>query len=200
MPFRDADIAARMALRLLRGEGGADAARAWCDRHGLAAVPYLAPDALGTQTARRRPAEAALRRIAVRHGVDAVADAFPGAAGELRTLLTAHPAQTGLARRPKYAGWANLAVLPPVLLRDRDRALPPEAVRTLVELLALPDAPGADVVEKTCDPVSLAGFGLALFERWRAGGMPPDGRWALEQLARIGDDAAVRAVQTALRG
>ncbi|MEV5827400.1 DUF4132 domain-containing protein [Spirillospora sp. NPDC052242] len=200
VPFRDADVAAQMAARLLRGGPLADAARDWCDRHGPAAAPYLAPDALGTRTGARRAAEAALRRIADRHGVDAVAAAVPEAAAELRTLLTAHPAQTGLARRPKFDGWANVAALPPVLLRGGDRVLPPDAVRTLVELLALPGAPGADAVEEVCDPGSLAEFGLALFERWRVGGMPSDGRWALEQLARTGDDAAVRAVMRALRG
>ncbi|MFV2216051.1 DUF4132 domain-containing protein [Actinomadura sp. LOL_016] len=200
VPFRVADVAARMAGRLLRGGPPADAARAWCDRHGPAAVPYLAPAALGTRTAPRRAAEAALRRIAARHGVDAVTGAFPEAAGELRTVLTAHPAQTGLARRPKYDAWASTAALPRVLLRGGERTLPAEAVRTLVELLALPDVPGADAVETACDPGSLAEFGLALFERWRAGGMPSDGRWALEQLARTGDDAAVRALVRALRG
>ncbi|MFD0906003.1 DUF4132 domain-containing protein [Actinomadura sediminis] len=200
VPFRDAEVAAQMAGRLLRGGPLADAARAWCDRHGPGAVPYLAPGDLGTRTGPRRAGEEALRRIADRHGVDAVADAVPRAADELRALLTAHPAQTGLARRPKFDGWANVAALPPVLLRGRDRVLPPAAVRTLVELLALPGTPGADAVEEVCDPASLAEFGLALFERWRVGGMPSDGRWALEQLARTGDDAAVRAVARALRG
>ncbi|RSN53922.1 DUF4132 domain-containing protein [Actinomadura sp. WAC 06369] len=200
VPFRDAEVAAQMAGRLLRGGPAGEAARDWCDRHGPAAAPYLAPDALGTRTGARRAAEAALRRIAARHGTDAVAAAVPAAAEELRTLLTAHPAQTGLARRPKLDGWANLAALPPVLLRGGDRVLPAEAVRTLVELLALPDDGGAGAVEEVCDPGSLAEFGLALFERWRVGGMPSDGRWALEQLARTGDDAAVRAVLRALRG
>ncbi|MFD0906002.1 DUF4132 domain-containing protein, partial [Actinomadura sediminis] len=149
--------------------------------------------------ARRRGPEAVLRRIAGRHSVDAVVNAVPAAADGLRTVLTAHPAATGLLRRPKLAAWADPAVLPRVLLRGRERALAPETTRTLLELLAMPELGGLDDVERVCDPASLAEFGLALFEGWRAAGMPADHGWALARLDRLADDTAVPVLAPLIR-
>ncbi|MFD0903297.1 serine/threonine-protein kinase, partial [Actinomadura sediminis] len=47
VPFLDAEVTAVMGDWLARGTGAAAAARDWCDRHGLAAVPFAAPAALG---------------------------------------------------------------------------------------------------------------------------------------------------------
>ncbi|MBE1537236.1 DUF4132 domain-containing protein [Actinomadura algeriensis] len=203
VPFLDAEVAAAMGDWLARGTRGAAAARDWCDRHGLAAVPFAAPAALARPAARRRAAEAVLRRLAERHGADAVVDAVPGAdpetAAALRAVLAAHPAATGLLRRPKHGLWADPAVLPRVFLRGRERALAPETTRTLIDLLAMPELDGMDVVERECDPESLAAFGLALLNGWLAAGMPADGGWALTRLARIGDDRAVEVLAPLIR-
>ncbi|OLT21770.1 hypothetical protein BJF79_46620, partial [Actinomadura sp. CNU-125] len=199
VPFLDAGVAEVMGDWLARGTRGAAAARDWCDRHGLAAVPFVVPAALAKPVVRRRAAEAVLRRVAERHGVDAVAGVVPAAADGLRAVLAAHPAATGLLRRPKPGVWADPAVLPPVFLRDRKRVLSPETARTLVELLAMPELDGMDVVERECDPESLAGFALALFEGWLSAGMPADGAWALTRLARFGDDRAVPVLAPLVR-
>ncbi|QFG20418.1 DUF4132 domain-containing protein [Actinomadura sp. WMMB 499] len=199
VPFLDAEVAALMGDWLARGTRGAAAARDWCDRHGLAAVPFAVPAALGPHAARRRAGEAVLRRVAERHGVGAVAGAVPAAADELRAVLAAHPAATGLLRRPKLANWADPAVLPRVLLRGRERALGPEPTRTLLELLAMPELDGMDAIERACDPESLARFGLALFQGWLSAGMPAEYGWALARLDRIGDDAAVPVLTPLIR-
>ncbi|MFV2178524.1 DUF4132 domain-containing protein [Actinomadura sp. LOL_016] len=199
VPFLDAEVAALMGDWLARGTRAAPVARDWCDRHGPAVVPFVVPAALGRHAALRRGAEAVLRRVAERHGVDTVASAVPEAADDVRAVLTAHPAATGLLRRPKPGLWADPAVLPRLLLRGRDRVLAPETTRTLLELLALPELGGVDVIERECDPESLAAFGLALFESWRSAGMPPDGGWALTQLARFGDDTAVPVLEPLIR-
>ncbi|WP_051712745.1 DUF4132 domain-containing protein [Spirillospora albida] len=192
LPFLDAEVAALMAGWLRQeGKGTALTARAWLDRHGLDAVPRLAPAALAKPAAARRNAEAALRHIAAAHGTDPVADAVPEAADGLRALLTAHPAQTGLAPRPRTAGWLNLPALPQPLLRGRGQALPHDAVRTLLELLSLPVPYGRDAIREACDPASLAEFGWALLERWRAAGHPARDGWALAQLGTTGDDGTV---------
>ncbi|QFG20417.1 DUF4132 domain-containing protein [Actinomadura sp. WMMB 499] len=199
LPFLDSAVAELMCGWLTRGKRAAPAAREWGDRHGLAAVPFLAPPALGKPGAARRNAEAMLRRIAARHGGDAVAAAVPAAAEELRTVLAAHPAATRLHRRPDLPVWADPDALPRVLLRGRERALPPVSMRALAETFALPGTPGADTVREACDPASLAAFGLAVFEGWRAAGMPAAGRWALAQLGRTGDDSTVAVLDPLIR-
>ncbi|RSN53921.1 DUF4132 domain-containing protein [Actinomadura sp. WAC 06369] len=199
VPFLDAEVTAVMGAWLARGTRGADAARDWCDRHGLAAVPFAAPAALARPAARRRAAEAVLRRVAEKHGVDAVADAVPAAADALRTVLTAHPAATGLLRRPKVPTWADPALLPRVLLRGREQALRPETTETFVELLAMPELGDLDAVARVCDPASLAEFGLALFEGWRSDRMPAEHGWALARLDRLADDSAVPVLAPHIR-
>ncbi|MEV5827402.1 DUF4132 domain-containing protein [Spirillospora sp. NPDC052242] len=196
LPYTGEEIALWMGDRLPR-PGGAHLTETWFDRHGLAAVPYLVPAALGTKAKPRRAAETALRHLADRHGADAVvaaaADAFPAAAADaLRDVLSAHPVRTGLARRPKTPDWADAAGLPPVLLRDGGAALPPDAARALVDLLALPDPYEVGAMRDACDPASLAAFGLALFDRWLAAGAPAKESWALLQLGRTGDGGTVR--------
>jgi hypothetical protein len=56
------------AERLVRIKAARPHALRWLDRHGLAAVPYLVPDALFVDKDRRQYAEAALNHLAVRHG------------------------------------------------------------------------------------------------------------------------------------
>ncbi|WP_026404754.1 DUF4132 domain-containing protein [Actinomadura rifamycini] len=211
LPYLDAEVALLMGGWLRRRLHAAADAREWLDRHGLAAVPLLAPAALGRKARPRSNAECALRRIAGRHGVAAVAAAVPPAADALTELLSAHPVRTGLIERPKLTGWPDPALLPPLLLRGRDRVLPPAAMRAAVELLALAPGTGGDgaggdgaaddaaVLGEVCDPASLAEFGLALFGKWRAAGAPPDGGWALTQLARTGDDTAVPVLEPLIR-
>ncbi|MBE1537247.1 DUF4132 domain-containing protein [Actinomadura algeriensis] len=196
LPFLDAAVAVDMAGGLT---GGSEAAREWFDLHGTAAVPYLAPAALGPAGKARGAAEHALRRLAARHGADAVAEACPGASDELRALLTAHPAQTGLVKPPRIGGWVAETALPQVLYRGGERALPAADVPRLLELLALPVRYGTDELRAAFEPASLAELGWSVFAHWNDLGRPSKESWALAQLGGSGDDEAVRRLAPLIR-
>ncbi|MEV5827380.1 DUF4132 domain-containing protein [Spirillospora sp. NPDC052242] len=199
LPFLSAPIAAAAADALFRRGAGAAGAAAWLDLHGTDTVPYLAPAALGEPGKARRAAEHALRRLAVRHGLDAVAAAFPAAPDALRTLLAAHPAQTGLVKRAAIGDWVRQAALPQVLLRGGDRALPQDALPRLLELLALPVPYGLDELRAAFEPASLAELGWSVFAHWVDLGRPSKENWALVQLGNSGDDEAVRRLVPLIR-
>ncbi|TNY37253.1 DUF4132 domain-containing protein [Thermomonospora catenispora] len=204
LPFRSAEVALLMAAWLAHGKKGLDAAEAWLDRHGTAAVPLLVPAALDKPAKRWRPAEAALRHIADRHGIAEVVHAARAAHGDeaadaVEAVLRVHPACTGLVKPAKIGDWVRPAALPQVLLRDRRHALPAEAVQILLEALALPVPYGMEEIKEACAPDSLAEFGWALFTAWRDhGGRSADG-WAFRQLGRTGDDETARRLTPVIR-
>ncbi|WNV92158.1 DUF4132 domain-containing protein [Umezawaea sp. Da 62-37] len=94
-------------------------------------------------------------------------------------------------------------MLPPVLLRGTNQALPAEAVGTLLTLLALstPNDGHADLkaVREACDEVSLARFSWELFEVWRANGMPATDGWVFTALGLLGDDEVARGLVPLIR-
>ncbi|MEU5152698.1 DUF4132 domain-containing protein [Glycomyces sp. NPDC021274] len=191
--------AARIAAeRLARLKGARPSAIRWLERHGLAAVPYLVPDALGADKKRRSYAEAALLLLAARHGDTAVAAGAetygPEAAAAIRALLDVDPFEPRVSV-PKPGSWATPLILPQVLLKGGERALPAEAVAHLITVLALGtpdyDYPGVAVVAEACDRASLTRFSRALFDRWTAVGSPAKDSWAFTQLMHFADDAAV---------
>ncbi|WP_433137338.1 DUF4132 domain-containing protein [Actinomadura nitritigenes] len=104
---------------------------------------------------------------------------------DLPAVLAGRPA------RGTRTDWADPASLPRILTRDRDRALPADATKRLLVLLAR-KAPEAADVRDFCDRHSLAEFSWALFQRWYALGAPTRHNWALAQLGLIGDDTTVR--------
>ncbi|MEV5830343.1 DUF4132 domain-containing protein [Spirillospora sp. NPDC052242] len=188
VPFRDAEVAERMAGWLARGVEPLGPVRDWFARHGADAVPLLVPAALGRPGARRRQAEHALRHIAELADTGRVV-AAAGEHGEAVERLLTAPALPPVL--PKIPAWASPDVLPQVRLRDRSTALPAEAAAHLVTALAVA-APGLEEVRAACDPASLAGFAWALFEKWLAEGAPPRDDWTLRALGLVGDDDTVR--------
>ncbi|WP_067824138.1 DUF4132 domain-containing protein [Actinomadura kijaniata] len=207
LPLRDAEVAGVMADWLVRRKATRSVARAWFGRHGTAAVPFLVPVALGPAGQERRNAEGALRFLAARSGAGAVvAEARPfgeEATAAVEALLSADPLEVLPARMPRLGAWAAPALLPQVLLRDRSTALPATAVGHLLSMMALSKPgehyPGLAVVRELCDPASLAEFSWAVFETWRAHGLPRRDGWALTQLGALGDDATVRRLAPLLR-
>ncbi|MFC3494403.1 DUF4132 domain-containing protein [Glycomyces rhizosphaerae] len=199
--------AARIAAeRLERLKSARTSAIEWFERHGLAAVPFLVPDALGSDKRLRRYAEFALAHLASRHGKEAITAAAAEYGTEAAEAITALLEVDPLVPRvkvPKLGNWITPLILPQVLLKGGERALPAEAIPHLITVLALgtPDYayPGIAVVAEACDRDSLARFSRALFDRWTAIGAPAKDAWALTQLIHFADDATVWALAPLIR-
>ncbi|MBT2211615.1 DUF4132 domain-containing protein [Actinomadura sp. NEAU-AAG7] len=207
MPYLSDDVARTMADWLLRRKRAGETARAWFRRHGLAAAPALLPGALGPSGTERRAAEGALRFIAAEHGAEGIVEAArvhgDAAVGAIAALLSADPLDILPAKVPVIGDWADVRLLPQLLLRDSERALPGAAARHVLTMLALSrpgeEYAGVAAVRDLCDPASLAEFGWAVFGRWEAHGAPSKDGWALTQLGLTGDDETVRRLAPMIR-
>ncbi|MEU9023696.1 DUF4132 domain-containing protein [Actinomadura sp. NPDC048394] len=171
-------------------------------RYPVQAVRGLAPFVQG-QTVRSLQAAGLVRSLL--HAEPELAKALPpGTAEELlprRSVPDCDDLPAALAGRPARStktDWADPALLPRILTRGRDRALPEDATKRLLGLLAK-KAPEAADVRGFCDPHSLAEFSWAVFQRWYALGAPSKHNWALAQLGLIGDDTTVRRLAPLIR-
>ncbi|MGW1358230.1 DUF4132 domain-containing protein [Streptomyces chartreusis] len=207
LPYLSVEVAALVCDWLARLKSADATARAWLVRHGLAAVPFLVPHAVGRPGTVRRGAEQALRLVADAQGgeavLKAVAECGQEAAVIVGELLAADPLESALpTRMPVVGAWADPALLPQILLTEGG-ALPADAVRHAVTLLALSKPgevyPGLDVLTGSCRADSLAAFAWGLFEQWRLAGMPSKESWALHALGWLGDDETVRRLTPVLR-
>ncbi|MFG3341479.1 DUF4132 domain-containing protein [Glycomyces sp. NPDC048151] len=202
LPIANLQAARDMAEALVRLKSVRATAIAWLDRHTADAAVLLVPDALGADRTLRKHAETALAFLVARHGADLVREAAKHygdeAAAALEPLVDADPLDPVGVAIPKQAAWAAPPLLPQVLLRGGERALPPSAVEHLLTVLALatPEYPyaGVEVVAEACDRPSLSRFSLALFERWLQAGAHTGETWALTQLALFADDHTVRTL------
>ncbi|MFC5751523.1 DUF4132 domain-containing protein [Actinomadura rugatobispora] len=212
LPFLAPEVAVLQARWLVRLKTARKHALAWFARHGTEAAMMLVPDALGAPGPARANAEGALRHLAAGHlatghGADEVVEVarrYGDQAGEaIAALLASDPLDVLPARMPGLPDWADPLVLPQVLLRGRDRALPAEATAHLLTMLAMsrPDGvyPGVGIVRDACDPESLAEFSWAVFRRWQIHDSPSKDGWALDQLAWLGDDGTVRRLTPVVR-
>ncbi|MER7846250.1 DUF4132 domain-containing protein [Kitasatospora sp. NPDC096077] len=208
LPYLDVRVAETMADWLVRLKSAGNTARSWFARHGLDAARLLVPAATGKAGAARRGAEHALRLIGGAHGAEAVravaGEYGPEAQEVVGALLSADPLVNVLpATVPQPGDWAEPVMLPQLLVRGGGGALPAEAVRHVLTVLALSKSgefyPGLDQVVELCEPRSLSEFGWAVFEQWRLGGMPAQDGWALHALGRLGDDGTVRRLTPVLR-
>ncbi|WP_067457332.1 DUF4132 domain-containing protein [Actinomadura macra] len=209
LPFLDARVARLVAGWLPgRGDEARETARSWLVRHGVEAVPYLLPDALGVRESLREKAGTALRVLAAAYSpervIEAAPDHGPAVAAIVAGVPRLDPGDPWLIRLvdpPAPVAWTDAPTLPPVTLGGT--ALAPETAAHLVTMLALstPDRPfpGLAEVRAACEPGSLAAFAWALFERWEAAGAPPDGVWALTGLGVLGDDTTVRRLTPIIR-
>ncbi|WP_240434673.1 DUF4132 domain-containing protein [Streptomyces sp. YIM 130001] len=208
LPFLSTEVAALVGDWLLQAKAAESTARGWLARHGLAAVPYLLPAAVGPVGTARSGAEAALKLLAVRHGIEAVREAAaPGgqeAAGIVAEILDSDPMEFALPKRvPALPAWADPAALPQILLTDGGGALCADATRHALTMLAMSRPgdtyPGVAVLRQHCTPASLAAFAWGLFERWQLVGMPGKEGWVLDALGLLGDDETVRRLSPLLR-
>ncbi|RRS00743.1 DUF4132 domain-containing protein [Glycomyces terrestris] len=198
VPIRSAAAAALAADWFARLKSARVHAADWLDHHGAHAVPYLVPCALGEDKRLRDGGEAALRHLARRLGdravLDAAAPSGPAALARVEALLATDP-RVPLAGAVTPGAWADPAMLPPVMLRGNELALPADTVRHLVAALALWTPrlpfPGVDDFAAHCDPASLRRFSLALFDLWLRAEAPAKDSWAVDQLGAFGDDETV---------
>ncbi|GAA4226414.1 hypothetical protein GCM10022254_11370 [Actinomadura meridiana] len=200
LPFLTERVAALMADWAVRLKTARPIAHDWFARHRIGAAVQLVPTALGPHCRARSAAEFALLHIADNEGDAAVVGAAhiygADAAAAVTKLLEPGADRLPPVRVPTIGAWADPALLPRVLLEGRDRALPADAVHTLLTTLALPLPGGArpdvsDVV-RACDAESLAAFSWDVFQRWDAAGHPAKDGWALTQLGLLGGDPAAR--------
>jgi hypothetical protein len=209
LPYRSVEVARRMADWLTRLTSSAALARTWLKRHGAAAAPLLAPDAVGPAGKARTAAEHALRLLAGQLGTEAVVGRVAAvhgkeAAAVLEEALAADPLVNALpVKMPDPCAWADPALLPQILLADGSGALPDEAVRHVVTMLQLSKPgdlyPGVPVLREYCEARSLAEFAWACFETWRFNGMPAKDTWPLLTLGVFGDDDTVRRLTPVIR-
>ncbi|MQM28639.1 DUF4132 domain-containing protein [Glycomyces albidus] len=198
VPIRSAEAAALAADWFARLKSARVHAADWLDRHGEHAVPYLVPCALGADKRLRDGGEAALRYLARRLGGQAVLRAAepsgPAAHARVADLLATDP-RVPLAGTVKPGAWADPDMLPPVMLRGNETALPAASVRHLIAALALWSPrlpfPGVDDFAAHCDPGSLQRFSLALFDLWLRAEAPSKDSWAVDQLGAFGNDDTV---------
>ncbi|MEV8532391.1 DUF4132 domain-containing protein [Streptomyces sp. NPDC051211] len=207
LPFLELGVARRLADWLVRLKTAGRTARAYFVRHGADAARLLVPDALGTIASMRTAAETALKVIAAAHGPEpvlaAAAEYGPEAAEVVELLLSADPFEAALpARLPVVGGWVEPHGLPQLKLTT-GQALPAEATRHLLMMMALskPDTPypGIGEVQPLFEAESLAEFAWALFEEWRLVGMPAKEAWILHALGYLGDDETVRRLTPLIR-
>jgi predicted DNA-binding WGR domain protein len=207
LPVLDTEVASVMASAMTRRKMARPVVRAWLRQHGLATLPYLLPTALGRAGKARDAAEAMLRALAQEGDAPVVAEAMRLAGAEagegVARVLATDPLELLPKKLPVPGAWADPAALPQIRLRGSQVALPTASTADLLTMFALgtPDEPygGVTQVAEVCDPGSLAGFGWAVFEAWRAAGMPPKDGWALTSLAAVGDDETVRRLAPVIR-
>lgn len=206
LPFVNLDVARLAAAAVSRSRTERAFGRAWLDRHAAVAAAFLIPDAVGKDAKLRKAAAGALRHLATadRSSVDEQAAVYgEAAAAAITAMLEADPLDPQVARIPKPGAWADPAMLPQVVLRGGEAALPEAAVRRLMTALAMDDPdryyPGVDLLAAECDPASLTAFSWGLFELWLSAGSPAKDAWAMDQLRRFADEDTVRRLTALTR-
>jgi hypothetical protein len=181
-------------------------AEEWFGRNGDDAVRCLVPAALAQVGRPREQAGARLRSIAD-HGwsdpVTVTREAYgPEAAIAVEALLQDRPGVVPKVM-PTLPPWAAPDNLPPIVLADGSAALPPEAVRIVLQMLSIskPGAPYPDLaaVRAVCDRASLAGFVNALFDFWSLVAYPATAGWVLAAQGVFGDDDTVERLTPLIR-
>lgn len=209
MPYdiaRAAPVVARAyaELKKLRSD-----AERWLRLHPSAAIAGLLPAAVGKASKARTHAETALRFLAGEGHRDAILAAAKtaGALEQTIAVLDFDPLDLYPAKIPPLPAFADPGKLTAPVLTAKDGrrggALPPDAVRNLVTMLAisLVDGPyaGLEIAKQTCTKASLAAFAWDVFTGWLLSGASSKEQWAMNALAHLGDDECARKLAAKVR-
>jgi hypothetical protein len=206
-PVSGPEVALLMAGWLARVRSARPVAVTWFARHTVVAARALTPVAVGRIGQARSDAEGALRAMAgAGHDTEvraAAAGYGPEAAAAVGEILAVDPLTILPVPLPPLPDWAGPAAMPLVRLTGGRGALPAEAVRHLLTMLAISRAgtpyPGLAQVIAACEAADLAELAWSLFTEWREAGHPPKQNWALDALALLGDDETVRRLAPVIR-
>ena len=210
----DAPELAVIALRARRKMKVAlDATTDWLLAHPDTSAQVMLRQLFGADDAAREDVRAALHVLAARGLRDALVQAADGLGAPVRAALDVELAADPLLRLPpripKLPTWFDVAKVHRPRLRDSGAALPDDALRNLVTMLAIsrPEQPyaGLDAVRAACTPASLAEFAWDIHELWWAADAPSKDAWAFGGLALFGDEGTAhrmgpRAMRLAREG
>ncbi|NUP51210.1 MAG: DUF4132 domain-containing protein [Catenulispora sp.] len=206
-PFRSPQIAAFMADTFVRTKRLRAAASRWLARHAEYAAEQLIPAAVGRPGRDRQTAVETVRWLGARDRADVVAIAAEvygdRAAEAVKTLMASDGTEDVPRPMPALPPWAEPFALPQIARLGGGSALPPKAVRHVVQMLSIskPDTPypGLEAVREACGSISLRDFAWALFENWQLAGYPSADGWAFDGLRWFGDDDTVRRLAPLIR-
>jgi hypothetical protein len=168
----------------------------WLLAHPQTSARVMLRQLFGADDDAREDVRAALHVLAERGLRQALLDAADGLGAPVRAALDAEldadPLLRLPARMPKLPTWFDVAKVHRPRLRDSGAALPDDAVRHLVLMLAIsrPEQPyaGLEAVRAACVPASLAEFAWDVHELWWAADAPSKDAWAFGGLALFGDE------------
>jgi hypothetical protein len=199
----DAPELAVIALRARRKMKVALAATTeWLLAHPATTAQVMLRQLFGADDAAREDVQAALHVLAARGLREALVQAADGLGAPVRAALDAELAADPLlrlpARMPKLPTWFDVAKVHRPRLRDGGAALPDDAVRHLVLMLAIsrPEQAyaGLDLVCAACTPASLAEFAWDVHELWWAADAPSKDGWAQNALSLLGDEGTAHRI------
>ncbi|ACU69341.1 WGR domain-containing protein [Catenulispora acidiphila DSM 44928] len=206
-PFEAPEVALLAADWLSRLKTARPFALAWLTRHPGFAARTLIPAALGKAGKARSAAELTIRTLAARGFTAEITEAAAGYGDAVAQAVAAIVADDGTLTLPKtmpaVPDWAETRLLPQILLKGRQTALPEQSVKHLLLMLAVSKGTepyaGIQMAKGICDPASLATFSWALFENWRGVDYPAKESWAFDALRWFGDDETVRRLSPMIR-
>lgn len=193
--------------RLLDTRRSRSVAVAWFDRNPAAAAPDLLVAAFGKAAKPRALAWKALHTLADRGHRDILLTAAATFGAEAATALAAElavdPVELLPPKIPTLPSWLIPSALPPIMVRDTGRSLPPEAAATVCVMFALcspnGDYAGVARIAELTEPDSLADFAWTVFETWSLAGYPTSENWALHVLGLVGNDETARRLTPFIR-
>lgn len=199
----DAPELAVIALRARRKlKVALSATTEWLLAHPDTSAQVMLRQLFGADDAAREDVRAALHVLAARGLRAPLQQAADGLGGPVRAALDAEldadPLLRVPARMPKLPTWFDVAKVHRPRLRDGGAALPDDAMRHFLQMLAIsrPEQPyaGVDVVRAACMPDSLAEFAWDVHELWWAADAPSKDGWAQNALSLLGDESTAHRI------